>query len=85
MPDINQVDNPLYGYREYGMAGSLSTPTIAEVHFNPGELTEEERKHAKAVACVSFVRLLWYAEEMKKSNCSYREAVVTVNKLIKEN
>ena len=84
MPDINQVENPLYGYHEIGMAGSLSTPTITEVHFDPGELTKKEQKHARAVACVSFIRLLWYAEEMKRKNCSYKQAVVTVNRLIKE-
>lgn len=82
MPEINQVDNPLYGYHEIGMAGNLSTPTIAGVHFNPGELDKKEREHARAVACISFVRLIWYAEEMKKSNCTYKQAVVTVNKRI---
>ena len=84
MPDINQVKNSLYGYDEIGVAGNLSTPTIAEVHFNPGELTKKEQEHARAVACVSFIRLLWYAEEMKKAGCTYKQAVVTVNKLIKE-
>ncbi len=84
MPEIKRINNQLYGIEQFGAPGSLSTPTIAGVHFNPGELTKKEREHARAVACVSFIRLIWYAQEMNKSNCSYKQAVITVNKRIKE-
>jgi hypothetical protein len=85
MPEINEVPNQLYGHHAFGVPGSLSTPTIAEVHFEPGELSKDEIEHAKAVACVCFVRLIWYVTEMRKSKCSYKEAVKIVTKRSKEN
>lgn len=83
MPNISQIDNPLYGYHDYGVAGSLSTPTITEIHFDPGELSKKEKEHARAVACVQYVRLVWYVKEMKKTGCTYKQAVVKVNKRIR--
>lgn len=83
MPDISQVHNRLYGIHEIGNAGSLSTPTITEIHFNPGELDEKEKEHARATACVQYVRLVWYVKEMRKTDCTYKEAVIKVNKRIK--
>lgn len=84
MPEINQVINQLYGCHSFGIAGSLSTPTVTEIHFEPGELDKKELKHAKAVASISYLRLVWYVTEMRKSNCSYKQAVKTVNKRNKE-
>lgn len=84
MPKIKDIANPLYGYHNSMAPGSLSTPTIAGVHFDPGELNKKELEHARAVAGVEFIRLIWYAKEMNKTGCRYREAVITVNKRIKE-
>jgi len=81
MPEISDIPNPLYGFsEEYSYPVRLINPTITQVHFDLGELNEREKEHARAVACTGFYRLVWYAKEMKKRKCSYREAVVRVNK-----
>ena len=83
MPEIKEIDNPLYGFhKEYTYPVTLITPTTTEASFDFGELDEDEKRHARAVACTGFYRLVWYAQEMKKKKCSYREAVVAVNKRI---
>ena len=79
MAEITQVRNPLYGANTCG-GGSLSTPYVTQVHFEPGELTPEENEHAKSTARTCFYRLVWYIQEMNKKNCTYKQAVVTVNK-----
>ena len=79
MPEINEVVNEFHGHHKFGSPGSLSTPTVTEIHFEPGELDKKELEHAKAVASVSYLRLVWYATEMKKTGCRYKEAVRTVN------
>jgi len=80
MAKIKDIPNPLYGYHNFNGPVELITPTTTQVCFDFGELDKKELEHARAVACTGFYRLVWYVKEMKKRKCSYREAVVRVNK-----
>ena len=56
---------------------------VGQVTFSPEEwkkMTKKEKAHAKNCATVSFKSLVWYAQEMRDTGCTYKQAVINVNR-----